>query len=213
MSAHNNVTIFDSKFCIPNPLPSSQLFDHLVYDTREEGFDKNAIFPAQDSEFIKLFGVTYKGHDDYRKIFNATGLRDLFRDMVYHESWRTTTNPAQWREKSPNWENGLVGTAVVNTVRNIRRGIRGGDRVVLTIAVFGPRSNWEKAVNNKLDTTTARKLCSGKENAGGAFEMAILDPASPECVRLLSNMISWTVLQNADQFSYEYDPGTIKVAA
>lgn len=141
----------------------------------------------------------------FPQIFETIGIRDLLRDFIYHKSWRTTAQ-SQWQEKSPNWNNGLVGTTVVTTVENPTRGIPGGMRTVLTYAVFRPRATWENAVNAKLTGTNARTLCAGEDNKGGPFQMGILDFASTACVRLLSNMITWTVLQNADQFDFSWDP-------
>lgn len=82
-------------------------------------------------------------------------------------------------------------------------------QVVLTIASLNPRANWVNAVNQKLRpaNTTAQEICSGSQNRGGPFTLQnIFDFISLPCNRLMTNMFSWTVLRNAQDFALDYVP-------
>lgn len=60
---------------------------------------------------------------------------------------------------------------------------------------------------NKLKATPNSQICAGDWNRGGPFSMVnIFDFVSLPCNRLLTNMITWTVVRNAQHFRYDFLP-------
>lgn len=100
-----------------------------------------------------------------------------------------------------NWDNtGMVASASVRTVENKFHGIPADLKVLLTTANVWDHPGWTDVVEKSLGADfNARKECV---DDAGPFSRGVWNKTTVECARLMTNLITWHVLQNPRDFDY-----------